>query len=110
MFQCTAIRRASSHEEFEEEKQYNPGEDILNELVQDAEFISKDVNESDLPAYSKEITCEENELNKLTNKIATGIYNYKDNSDYTYGRLSRFLIFYTKFYFLFYILDLFVIL
>lgn len=93
MFQCTAVRRASSHEEFEEEKQYNPGEDILDELAQDAGFTSKDVNESNLPAYTKEITCEENEINNLTNKIATGIYNYKDKSDYTYGRLSRLLIF-----------------
>lgn len=81
IFYCSAVRRTSSHEEFK-------GDEILNELETEAAF-SKDLEESDLPAYTKEIPCEENEYNKLTNKIAKGIYTYSDKADYTYRRLSR---------------------
>lgn len=83
MFQCTAVRRTASHEQFEEENKEQ--DELLSELVQDAGFIDKDIEESNLPAYTKEVKCDENQFNKVTNKIAQGMYSYQDQSDYTYG-------------------------
>lgn len=91
MFQCTAVRRTSSHEEFETPNK-EPSDDLLSELASDAGFVDKDIDESHLPAYTDEVTCEENQFNKVTNKIAQGMYSYQDKSDYTYGRLPRLLI------------------
>jgi hypothetical protein len=89
IFQCIATRRASSHEEFNHNySKDTPGEDItdnlLMELSQSGGF-KKDLEETNLPSYTKEIPCEENTWNNSTNKIANNIYTYKDNADYTYG-------------------------
>jgi len=74
----------SSHEEFKkEEKQYIPGEDILQELSDEANF-NNDLTPNKIPEYSKENIQEQNTFNKLTNKIASNIYSYNDKSDYTY--------------------------
>ncbi len=84
IFQCSAVRRRPSHEEFKEQNDYTPGNDILNELETDAGF-NKEPEESNLPTFTKEIQCDKNEFNKLTNKLANNIYTYTDKSDYTYG-------------------------
>lgn len=94
MFQCTAVRRTASHEQFEEENKEQ--DELLSELVQDAGFIDKDIDkdieESNLPTYTKEVKCDENQFNKVTNKIAKGMYQYQDESDYTYGGYSDYPI------------------
>lgn len=100
IFQCAAVRRTSSHEEFTQERDYTPGNDseVLQELYNQAIFgngeldTQTDLEEPNLPHYTKEIKCDKNNLNTETNRLAKNIYSYDDNSDYIYGRLSRNLI------------------
>lgn len=93
VFQCSAVRRAPSHEDYDNKKDYTPGNDVLEELYGDAKFEAKIEEEETnaYPAYDKEVdnNCEENEFNNVTNKLANNIYTYDDQADYTYGRLSK---------------------
>lgn len=90
IFQCQAVRRASSHEEFKDDN------GILNELNDQAN-LTDDLNPSHLPAYDKEnINCEENVMNKTTNRLAKNIYEYLDQADYTYGGYNTYPVDKTK--------------
>lgn len=93
MFQCSAVRRTPSHEDYDNKKDYTPGNDVLEELYGDAKFESKIEEEESnaYPEYNEEVknNCEENEFNNITNKLANNIYTYSDRADYTYGRIPR---------------------
>lgn len=93
IFQCSAVRRTPSHEDYDNKKDYTPGNDVLEELYGDAKFESKIEEEESnaYPEYNEEVknNCEENEFNNITNKLANNIYTYSDRADYTYGRISR---------------------
>ena len=84
IFQCSAVRRTPSHEEFKDQKNYTPGNDVLNELYNEAKNIES--QETNLPDYYTENqTCIDIEENNTSNKIAKNVFNYTDKSDYTYG-------------------------
>ena len=81
-FQCSAVRRSGSHEEFKNTQK----DEILNDLEAQVNLTSnEDLEESHIPAYSEEITCTENKQNNITNRLAINIYTYHDKADYTYG-------------------------
>lgn len=91
VFQCQAVRRTPSHEEFKKDEN-----EILNELEQDVN-LTDDLQESHLPEYDKEnAECQENQLNNLTNQLAKNIYQYTDQADYTYGGYNTYPIDKTK--------------
>ena len=74
IFQCAAVRRTPSFEDFKHEKDYTPGNDVLEELTEDTKNFAEDN-----PTYYKK-------SNNKTNKIAKQVYDYdKDNSDKVYG-------------------------
>lgn len=80
IFQCQAVRRSPSHEEFKQEQ-----DPILDEL-NDQAGISRDLDTDHVPEYSEENSnCQDTNLNQGTNRIAKNIYDYIDNADYTYG-------------------------
>lgn len=84
IFQCSAVRRTPSHEEYKQQKDYTPGNDVLDELYNDAQHV--DPQEANIPNYYKEdINCQENKTNNISNKIAKNVFDYTDQSDYTYG-------------------------
>ena len=75
IFICKAVRRNSSHEEINPQ---NVNKDINDELIN--QLINKiENNEVELPAYTEP----SNNLNQ--NIMASGIYNYPNKEDETYG-------------------------
>lgn len=78
IFQCAAVRRTPSFEDFvDKNKEYTPGQDVLEELVEDTKNFKQDN-----PEYYKN-------SNKKSNRLAKQVYDYdKDNSDKVYGGYS----------------------
>lgn len=84
IFQCSATRRTPSHEEYKQQKDYIPGNDILDELYNDTK--TTEPQETNIPNYYNENSdCQKNKTNNISNKIAKNVFNYTDHSDYTYG-------------------------
>lgn len=90
IFQVQATRRNPSHEEFNDiqnqQKQISE-EDILDEL-NSAVKQSTEQEETKIPNYAEQNQNEKSELNKQSNNIANGIYDYKSEKDedhFTYG-------------------------
>lgn len=100
IFQCAAVRRTDSYEEFKKEQTFEPGQDseILTELYNEALFgittekTETQPEEKEMPAYIQKNILEKNKLNTTTNTLAKNIYSYNDNADYIYRWLFRFLI------------------
>lgn len=75
MFICKAVRRNSSHEEVNPTNiEKNPGEDLIDELINNIQQ-----NEIELPVYT------EPNNNRNQNIMASGVYNYPYKEDETYG-------------------------
>lgn len=84
IFQCSAVKRQSSYEQFSNdlENTMEPGDDI-NEIL--GNVASKETTDTFSDTFKTNKKSGKNKLNEKTNKIAVNAFNYENETDTTYG-------------------------
>lgn len=84
IFQCSAVKRQSSYEQFSNdlENTMEPGDDI-NEIL--GNVASKETTDTFSDTFKTNKKSGKNKLNEKTNKVAMNAFNYENETDTTYG-------------------------
>ena len=80
IFNCSAVKRQASYEKYSNELEMREPDTDINEI-----FNSKNYENNESRNFSKNNKTGKNKLNETTEVLGKNVFEYDDQSDFTYG-------------------------